>query len=151
EPHQLALALDADDAHRRKAHGEAQRSGAAAAADIEHPLARLCRDRRRQQHRVDRDTVALLRLAEPQAAAEQPVLARRCGGDAGHAAPSAAASKRRARSKSLSSTIRRRGMAPMLPSMMLVCVSSTTAPIPAAVSRASAQDKRTASLVRKSS
>ncbi len=42
-------------------------------------------------------------------------------------------------------------MAPMLPSMMLVWSSNTTASMPAAASSACSQDNRTGSLVRSSS
>ena len=122
EPHQVALHFEPDDADMRHPRRQAQHRRPDAAADIEHQLMRLGRHRGSEKDRVDGDPIAVHRLAQPDPAAEQAILGEgRLGGGFAHLASSpAASSTARARPKSRSATISRRGIAPMLPSTRLV-------------------------------
>src|SRR5579883_410068 len=118
QPGGLGFALDADDLAAWQARPEAQCRGGGAAAGIENRVSRCRGHSRRQEDRIDCYSVACGGLRELDPAAEQPV-----GGRIGtyEEAPALAASRmRRARSRSLSSTMTRRGKAPIEPSTALI-------------------------------
>ena len=96
QPDQIALHFEPDDAHMRHPRRQAQHRRAGAAADVEHQLMRLGRHRGSEKDRVDRDPVAVLRLAQAHPAAEQAILGegRLCCARFAHLAPSPAASSR---------------------------------------------------------
>ena len=96
QPDQIALHFEPDDAHMRHPRRQAQHRRPGAAADIEHQLMRLGRHRGGEKDRVDRDPVAILRLAQADPAAEQAILGegRLCCARFAHLAPSPAASRR---------------------------------------------------------
>ena len=90
------------------------------------------RDGGGEQHGVDRGSVAAPWLAEPQPAAEQPILAQLelSRGWSSSRAWAALASTHKARSRSSSSTSNRRGKAPMPPSTLLMWLSRSRQSIP---------------------
>ena len=95
------------------------------AAGVEHALPCPRRHRGGEQHRVDRHPIAVRRLAEAHPAAEQ-VVRRSARSATARALARPARALARALSRRSSSTIRRRGIAPMLPSTPLTWSSSTT-------------------------
>jgi hypothetical protein len=99
QPCQIGLQFEPDDATFRHARGQAQARRSAAAADIEHDLARFDRDRGGEKNRVDRDARAIMRLTNADAPPEQriPARRRRRFGNTQRSSPSAAAMMLRAR------------------------------------------------------
>src|SRR5207237_7024250 len=123
EPDEAALRVHAGHPALRHPRREAQHRRTGAAADIKNLLMRLRGDRGGEQHRIDRRPRTVGRLAQNDAAAKQAVLGYRLlrrTRNAHRSSFSAAASSAAARLWSRVATIRRRGMAPMLPSTRLV-------------------------------
>src|SRR5579872_1563678 len=142
---ELGLTLDPLDFAGSDTPGEAETRRADAATEIEDGFLLFLsrRHRGREKHRIDRHAITLWELAQLHLPAQQ--------GIGTHLPSSISSSKARAAWWSASATMRRRGIAPILPSSTLVWVSNTTTLMPDAARSACSQERRTGSLLRMSS
>ena len=148
------LQLEAVELDPRHPRGEAEAGGAGAAAEVEDPLARTRLDEGGQQHRIGGGAVARQRLPEPEAAAEEGVAAELLGREPHRSATSGTSLSfrtARARKKSRSATMTRRGKRPIEPSRTLMWTSRTKQSIPSPRSNADEKATTVGSLVRRSS
>ena len=119
----------------RQAAGHGEPDDTHTRPHIEHPLALLCPQRRRQQDRVQASAIALLRLQDAQRPAEERIVGHGIRSrqpeapltreppvvDEPVAQAGLARARRRAAAQSGASTSNRRGKAPIDPSTTLMC------------------------------
>src|SRR6185503_13316878 len=136
---QAFIALNTGDSETRNARRKTQACGSRARSQLQCRLPCVSRHRRRQHHRVQAGAKSCFRLTDTYLSVKKRV---------GHIASGIASrSSFSARGKSSSSTIRRRGRKPMLPSITLACVSKTTDLIPSCSNRLAAKFSITGSRV----